>query len=394
MPRWLVFVLLFATALVAAPAWSMCGTDDESAAADAATADGEGAAEQDLVLPVGPSDDDGPYYFYHGRNFGSEALINPLRLIINGGYGIMQIDNRDNRLSGVDYETGWRNLWKNLGSPIKAIEVDGWGDFFEREITPISINSKKAHYWPNYMQHLIGGGMSYRMYVEWYRYHGYPTPKLMSVATMTAYHLLNEVVENDGYEGYTTDPIADLYIFDPLGILMFSSDRVCGFFAHKLNMADWSYQPAIDFSDGSIENQGQNFAMKYKVPWLDRWSFFYHFGTHGEGGLSYRFNDNESVSMALGLRAKDLIDLRDGVKTVDLAVSGGLFYDRGNSLLASLQFARTKDYRIRLNVYPGLVRAGPVSPGLFVADRQERGVIFGVTINFPATLPVGIGGEF
>jgi hypothetical protein len=175
---------------------------------------------------------------------------------------------------------------------------------------------------------------------------------------------------------------------------LFSSDRVSGFFAHKLNMADWSYQPVVDFSDGRIENQGQNFAMKYRIPWLDRWSLFYHFGTHGEGGMSYRFNDSESVSVALGLRAKDLIDLREGVKTVDLAISGGIFYDRENSLLASLQFARTKDYRLRFNVYPGLLRAGLVSPGFFVADRRTEGAIFGVTLSFPTTPPVGIGGAF
>ena len=374
---------------------AVLGVPGMPAAASTERSESESEAEAaDVVIPLGPSRDEGPYFFYHGRNYGSEALINPLRLIINGGYGIMQIDNRDNRITEVDYRTGWRNVWRNLGSPIKAIEVDGWADFFEREIIPVSINSNKAHYWPNYMQHLIGGGMSYRMYVEWYRYHGYPAPRMMSVATMTVYHMLNEVVENDDYEGYSTDPIADLYIFDPLGILLFSSDRVCGFFAHRLNMADWSYQPAIDFSDGRIENQGQNFAMKYKVPWLDRWSFFYHFGTHGEGGLSFRFKENESVSVALGLRAKDLIDLRDGVKTVDLAASGGIFYDRGNSLLASVQFARTKDYRMRFNLYPGLVGVGPISPGLFLADRRENGLIFGVTLTFPTTLPVGIGGEF
>lgn len=368
------------------------------AAAAASVAGARGPAEDEadaagIVTPIDAGgDDDAPYYFYHGRNYGSEALINPMRLIINGGYGIMQIDNRSNRLADVDYENGWRNVWKNLGSPIKAIEVNGWSDFLEREIIPVSVNSRKAHYWPNYMQHLIGGGMSYRMYAEWYRYNGYPMPRAMSLATMTVYHMLNEVVENDGYVGYTTDPIADLYVFDPLGILLFSSDHVSHFFARTLNMADWSYQPSIDFQTGTIENQGQNFAMKVGLPRTERWSFFYHFGTHGEGGLSYRFRDRESISAGLGMKAKDLIDVRNGIKTVDLAVSGGIFYDRGNSLLASLQFARTKDYRMRLNVYPGLLSTGPVSPGLFVADSRDTGIIFGLTLTYPTTLPVGIGG--
>ena len=40
---------------------------------------------------------EGTYYFYRGLDFGSQRLIHPLRLIINGGYGILTVDNRDNR---------------------------------------------------------------------------------------------------------------------------------------------------------------------------------------------------------------------------------------------------------------------------------------------------------
>ncbi len=62
---------------------------------------------EESPTPVGG---DAPYYFYHGRDYGSESLIHPLRLVINGGYGIMQIANRDNRPFDIDYAQGWRNV--------------------------------------------------------------------------------------------------------------------------------------------------------------------------------------------------------------------------------------------------------------------------------------------
>jgi len=363
-------------------------------AAARAIEDGDAISDgSDIVLPaLERSHDDGPYFFYRGRTYGSEALISPARLIINGGFGITQLENRDNRITAIDYETGWRNVMRNLGSPVAAIEVHGWSDFFEREIIPVSFNSSRAQYWPNYMQHLIGGGMSYRMIAEWYRYNDYPSPRLLSGATMAAYHLLNEVVENDSYVGYRTDPIADIYVFDPLGILLFSSDRVAGFFSHRLHMADWSYQPSINPSNGRLENNGQNFAMKLDIPRLDRWQLFYHYGTHGEGGLSYRFHGDESISVGAGLTANDLLEIAEGVQTVSFGAAGGIFYDRDNSLLASLLFARSKDYRVRFNVYPGWLGFGRFAPGFWVADSRESGVGLGLTLNFPTTLPLGLAG--
>jgi hypothetical protein len=339
------------------------------------------------------ADDEEPYYFYQGLNYGSEALLHPVRLIVNGGFGILQIDQRANRINDVDFETGLQNVWRNLANPLDAIGVHGWKDFLQREVIPVSINSHQAHYWPNYTQHLIGGGMSYRLYREWYRYHGYYHPRLMSALTITMYHMLNEVVENNDYVGWTTDPIADLYIFDPLGILLFSSDRVARFFGRTLNMADWSYQPSINLVNGNLENHGQNFAMKLNIPWWERWQLFYHYGTHGELGLTRRLNNHDSFSFGFGFKASKLIEITEGINGVDLAFTGGLFYDRNNSLLASLLVAQTKDYRFRLNLYPGLFNIGPFTPGFFLADRRNNGMVFGVTYIYSPGLPLGIASE-
>jgi hypothetical protein len=336
-----------------------------------------------------------PAYFYRGRPYGSESLIQPLRLVLNGGFGILQLDNRDKRLGKIAYGTGLENVWKNVRDPFEAIRATGgWADFLEREVLPLSVNSNKAQFWPNYTQHLIGGGMSYRMYVEWFRHHGWRHPKLMSGATVALHHVINETVENDAYVGWRTDPIADLYIFDPLGIVLFSHDGVAGFFGETLHMADWSYQPSIDPADGSLINNGQNFALKYDLPWSERWQGFYHFGTHAELGLTRRLNEQDSFSFGAGLRAGELVELDDGFRTVDLAASAGVFYDRNNSLLASFVMAKTKEYRFRFNVYPGVLRVAGVSPGLFLADRRTRGLVFGLTFDFLPALPAGLASDF
>ncbi len=332
--------------------------------------------------------DSEPYYFYHGLDYGSQSLIHPLRLVINGGYGIMQISNRHNRPLDIDYAQGWHNVWQNLLHPVTAIEQEGWWDFFQREIIPVSARSVQAHYWPNYTQHLIGGGMSYRQTMEWYRWHGYEHPKAWASTTLMLYHFLNEVVENDTRDTWTTDPIADLYIFDPASILLFSNDGVSRFFSETLNMADWSYQPLVDIEHQALINNGQSFALKWKLPWTDRWSLFYHWGTHGEFGTSYTWGDGQCLSFGAGLNANQIIELTQFQNGVDLAVSGGIFYDRNNSLMASLLMARTKDNRVRVNIYPGLVEVFGLKPGFFVGSNRNNSLQAGISFS---VLPLGLG---
>lgn len=232
------------------------------------------------------------------------------------------------------------------------------------------------------------------MMAEWYRHHAWSHPKLWAGATIFTYHFLNEVVENNDYEGRSIDPVADLYIFDPLSILLFSSDTVCRFFSETLYMADWSYQPMYDPHRRTLENNGQNFAMKWKLPWSRKWRLFYHFGAHAELGLSYLRDNGDSISGGIGFVAKNLVDIDALTKTVNLAVSGGIFYDRNNSLLASLLVAQTKDYRWRLNIYPDLIRLGKLSPSFFLTLNQDDQVYAGISFNWMKFLPLGIATSF
>jgi hypothetical protein len=332
-----------------------------------------------------------PYYFYHGRDYGSEAIVNPLSLVLNSGFGILQYSNRSRDLFAVRYETGWKNVTYNLSHPFRAINAYGWGEFLGNEFYPKDLSKKNAQYWPNYQNHLIGGGMNYVEMAEWYRFHGVENAHLLAIATMTVDHLLNEVVENNAFVGSNVDPLADLLFFDPMGIVLFSIGGVPRFFAETLNLSDWPTQPTFNPSSHTIENHGVNYSIKYKLPFSDHVSIFYYWGLTGLLGCSYKTADTENLSLGAGLRAKELVETGDqsnGRKlTADLTWNVGIFFDRNNSLLASLLFSGVSDYTVHANVYPGIIRIGPVSPGLFCAVGRDGRVITGVSI---AAAPIGL----
>ncbi len=329
-------------------------------------------------------------YFYHGRDYGSEGLVSPLRLIINGGFGILKMENRSNRLGDIHWQNGWTNLWFNLSHPIAAINDDGWWHFLQTEVVPISFDKNGGQYWPNYMNHLVGGGMSYRMMREWYRWHGFRHDTLWALATMSAYHLLNETVEMDDKTGYRVDPIADIYIFNWLGFVVYSSDRVCHFMSHTLHMADWSSLPFYDPRRGTLENTEQNFMVRLRLGSTTPWHLFYHWGNSGEIGLSRQLGHGHYLSVGGGFEAKTLLKVDQFSDTVDLAATYGLFYDREGSLLASLFYTKNRDNRLRLNLYPGLFSVASLRPGLSLILTQESDVLVGLTFG-TLPLPLGLG---
>ena len=333
-------------------------------------------------------------YFYHKYDFGSEAIFNPVTIILNGGYGIFQLGNNNRKLLSVDYRRGWQNVWQNISHPFEAINSFGWKNFIRTEIMPTTMVPRSSQYWPNYQNHLIGGGMTFRAFREWFDLHDYPHSGWLAFSAVMIYHTLNEVVENNTYRGVNVDPIADMLIFNPLGILLFSSDAVAGFFGEKLQLRDWSFFPAINPYEKTIENNGQNFAIKIRLSQRSPWSLFYSFGLNGILGLSYRWPSGKSVSFGGGLLARGLrsVDRDDEIRaqTVDLVWNVGIFYDKQGSLMASLLLSGNRTYKMRATFYPGLVKFFKLSPGLFAALGEKNDLIFG--IHFPA-FPIGLAGK-
>lgn len=332
-----------------------------------------------------------PYFFYKGLGFGSESMVNPGTLIINGGFDILQSPNHSRVISFYDLGLGFHNLFTNLRDPFTPIREYTWKRFLSQEVFPTSLNIDKAQYFPNYTLHLVGGGMDTRMIYEWFRYYRFPYPTLFAGLTIASYHFINEAAENGPGQFPNVDPIADIYIFDIGGAVLFSSDAVCKFFSETLHMTSWPGQPAWNPYYRTLEDNAQYYVIKYKLPFADRTSLFYHFGDNGMLGLSYLRDNNESITASAGFAARELrtVDFDNGVRTVSIKLGwiAGVFYDRDNSLLASLLVSNKINEKIRLNIYPGVVDIAGFSPGFFMSIGRGDQFIAGISCSYS---PLGL----
>lgn len=334
---------------------------------------------------------DTTYYFYQALPYGSQANYDPLNVIVNGGYGILQVPNYpDRQIFEYPYRRWWSSLRLYIGHPINTIDQFGWKRFLSTEIFPISVNIENQQFFPNYFLHGLGAGMHYRATMEWYRYHRFPFPAVSSALTMTAYHLLSEMVENRDNKLLTVDAISDLYFFDPLGIAFFSNEKVCRFFSQKLELAEWSNQPAYNFNSRNMENMGQFYVMKYPLTSDKRWKAFSHFGLNAVAGLSRKIDQERSLSLGLGFTVKELTPAQEDqvgrALTARLALRAGAFYDLNNSLMCSVVLSGISENRFRMNLYPGLLKYKGITPGLFVSQEAVRGWVAGIKLQY---LPLG-----
>ncbi len=345
-----------------------------------------------LLLSVsGTLRSQGPYYFYHGKDYGSESLVNPGSLIINSGLDILQSATHSRQLSTINFRTGVRNVFDNLKDPFTQINKFGWNKFIGQEVFPTSLSLEKAQWFPNYTLHLIGGGVDYRMMSEWYAYRQFPFPSLFAGLTVATYHFVNEAVENDLFVGPNVDPIADVYLFDIGGVILFSSDAVAEFFSSTLNTTTWSGQPAWNPEFNTLENHGQYYVMRYKLPFAPTTSLFYHFGDNGLFGLSFLQKNKESITVAVGATQKQLrtTDVTNGARTVSVTLGwmAGVYYDRDNSLLFSVMASNRINEKLRVNLYPGVIDLWGFSPGLFAALGNRSQFIAGFSVQYS---PIGL----
>lgn len=326
-----------------------------------------------------------PALFYKPLPYGSMSMFTPWGVVLNGSYDVLQLDGKNRKITELPYGTGFANVLKNtFVHPGATISQIGWGKWLTTEVFPLNFTKEGGQWVPNYQLHLIGGGMTYRMLAEWYDYQGVASPEIWSATTIMFYHFLNEAVENEAYEGYNTDPIADIAIFDWLGILLFTNDDVARFFANDLNMTDWSQLPMITFPHGQLGNNGLYYSLKWNIPGSDEWSAWYYMGMANMAGASYKFNAEHSITVGAGLRGKYLyeVDPRVRLLTLELVPTGGIFWDRNNSLLASLTASGQEDQTVILNVYPGVLQFSDfISPAIWAAWGSSGTYGIGIAIQ-------------
>jgi hypothetical protein len=198
------------------------------------------------------------------------------------------------------------------------------------------------------------------------------------------YHFLNEAVENNSAEGELIDPLADIYLFDIGGIVLFSFDGVARFFSEELQLTDWSLQPSISVTDATLRNVGQYFVVRYDLPFWEKHAVIYMFGLNGMAGISRRFENGEALSVTAGLRARDIFPAENHplILNADLTWNAGIFWDRENSLLASLLLSGISTNFLTLNIYPGVIGNGIWSPGIWCTLTTEGDVMGGITTRW------------
>ncbi len=326
-------------------------------------------------------------YFYTGKPYGSEALFNPVSLFINGSFDVTQLQSVSNRIGDQDYAKTFRIVMRSLGHPFENIKHYGWSLFLRTEFLPISFKKEEMQWIPNYQQHLIGGGMLYTAMKEWYSMHNFPVPWLLSSITMMSHHILNEMLESGPNEVWSVDEVSDIYIFDLGGIILFSFDSVNEFFSKTLNLSDWSLQATIAFPYGRV-NAGQYFSMKWKLPFSDTYSLFYRYGMGGVAGISKKLESGDNLSFGVGFRTKHLVDVTKTARqrTIETGWQAGVYYDRNNSLLASITLSGVKEYFASIDIYPGIINIGDFSPGLWTVIGRNGNLVFGITTRYILSL--------
>jgi hypothetical protein len=120
-------------------------------------------------------------------------------------------------------------------------------------------------------------------------------------------------------------------------------------------------------------------------------ALFFHLGKSTLVGLTLNQGDGESLSFGIGATQTGVweVDVANGIPTrsIRVGVTAGAFYDRDNSLLASVLLSEYNLEPFRANIYPGVITVGSFSPGFFFAIGPRWSFAAGITIR---AIPIGI----
>ncbi|MDB4873746.1 MAG: hypothetical protein JWM41_192 [Gemmatimonadetes bacterium] len=334
--------------------------------------------------------------FYFGSTVGSEAQFNPATEILNEGFDVLRSNSQDRHVFDRNYAIGARNVWHSVAHADATFRFYGYGRAVRSEWLPLTTsgNTGGGAWVPNYEYHLLGGGMISVRMAEWFEQHHVPHPELLSFATLMTSHYLNEIIENGSSTIPNEDATTDLLLFDLGGIALWRLDAVQRLFSGPLQLTNWPGQPSIDLPSGTLENARQQFILRAPLPWTRDWKLFYDFGLSTLLGASRQLANGDAWSAGVGVDAIDnpIVDPRSGAKGATLRFKGGIFYDRRGSLLwSALAGSRSDVAVVDLNVYPGVLRVGAVSPGVWLQLPRNGGVRLGVTTSWG--LGVGHGPE-
>jgi hypothetical protein len=332
--------------------------------------------------------EEGPY-FWHGTEVGTDAYAGPFDVLLNKGFATAQWPQSSRDI--FDYPYGWSATAQSITNPRLAFSNSGgFWKVVGNELFPFSDTGWKSWAWaPNYYGHLLEGGIAARRLAEWYEGQGVAHPALMAGVTTWAAAFVNEAYENpDGvvYAGVTMD----LLVFDIGGILLFNHDGLSRFFAQNLGASIWPTQASLMIPDAALWNNSHHLVLKIPVGFTDRFSVLVKSGIGFQAGVTYHRDDDIDVSFGVGQESKKrFIHPETLLETAEFGWAGGLWIDRGGSLLASVLLDPNTERFIALNVYPGVVPGlGGVGLWATISGRGKP------AIGFTARRTLGLGAGF
>lgn len=317
--------------------------------------------------------------FLRGVDRGSAWAYGPLVQVANEGFDILQWSSQDPRIDHLTFRVDARNVTSNLGDPFHAVRDYGASDFVTHELLPLGFTDETGQWIPNYTLHLVGGGIAHASLREWFDDRGVEHAWAWASGVFLAQSFLNEMMENGGRRGNNVDAVADVYVFNPAAVALFSNAHVRRFFANTLNASIWGLQPTLLLSDGTIRNAGQYVALKWRVPGT-RVYLFQQMGLGSLTGVSVSFAGEYHATVAAGYRTwrATTVDEFRGLKAVESAPMAGFFLDYRHSLLASVLVADLPAERVRVNVYPGVL-GHRWAPGFWAVAGDGGAASFGLT---------------
>lgn len=336
--------------------------------------------------------------FYRQTDVGTGLQFSLWTMLINGGWDILRNPSVTDRISRIDYATGHLNVADNLLHAPHHLNKLGLGRFVAHEVVPIrGLQTNYGQFVPNYFMHVLGEGMLYRMLSEYGQVHDWPSPRLMALGSVLAMQWLNEAAENGGWRGTNQDPIADILLFNPLGILLFSFDGPAQFFSGPMQTHYWPGQASLMLQGAPgnwrLINQGENFAFHIGRGLPLGLQAFMYYGKQGLFGAAAPLGqDTLSLGVGpslLGLSPYYERDIRIMLPGRDMQWEIGMFWDRGGSLLASAIATAVGPAALHVNVYPHALPGALASDlGFFARCSELDGCMGGLTW---APLPLGLG---
>lgn len=323
-------------------------------------------------------------HFYANRPYGTEAQFNPLAVILNNGFDQVRT-GPNRRVLEFDYRRGGTGAWHSIIHAPCLVRGYGVRDWTRFELLPLSTKGQGGGQWvPNYQLHLFAGGATYVRLIAWFEQRHMPAPRLSAAATFYAAHVLNEMMENTARTAGSVDAMTDLVIFDPLAVLVWTSERLQRAVGSRVEFTEWSGQPTVGLPGGTIENTFQTTMLRTRLPRTTGWRAFTTMGGSYVGGLSRRVGDSTWWSLGVGgdARTNPVIDSVTGRKTVELLGNVAAFVDRSGSLLASVVLKSGFDAGATMNVYPGVARVGGWSPGFWAQWLRSRELRVGIATQW------------